>query len=114
VIVGVVTCFKKKMVSTLVEFNIVTSTMKTSHVALPGPLPSILVVETSSIFRTFAHDVFQGVRQLGFEDTFANLIFGRAFYAFPTLIKKEKQSMKAILSGRSSFRENGLNMVKHL
>jgi hypothetical protein len=62
VIVGVAIIFKRKMVSTPVEFNIVTSTMKTSHVALPIHLPSILVVETSSIFRTFAHDVFQGVR----------------------------------------------------
>jgi len=58
VIVGVATCFKRKMVSTPVEFNIVTSTMKTSHVALPMPSPSILVVETSLIFRTSAHDVF--------------------------------------------------------
>jgi hypothetical protein len=42
--VGVAIIFKRKMVSTPVEFNIVTSTMKTSHVALPIHLPSILVV----------------------------------------------------------------------
>jgi hypothetical protein len=39
-----------------------------------------------------------------FEDVFVSLVLGQALFSFPTLIEKERQTMNAIIIGRSDLK----------
>jgi hypothetical protein len=71
VIVSVVTRFKRKKVSILIESSVIASIVETCPImALSIPSPLVLPAETSSSIGTFTQDALLGVGQLEFEDIF--------------------------------------------
>jgi hypothetical protein len=57
-IIGVAVNFKRKIVSTPIEFGVVASAVETSLVTPQMPPPLISTIETSSIIETCFHGAF--------------------------------------------------------
>ena len=110
VIEGAATHFQRRRVFTLVEPGVLVSIIEAPVIAFPLLQLLALLVE-ATVVRPSTRVIPEETK---FKDVFANLTLSWAPFNFPTLIKKERQLMKAIIGGRSGIKKASLNVVRLL
>jgi hypothetical protein len=109
VIVSTTARFKRRRVSTPVEFTVVALAFHVTSLLMPSP--SLSTTKTFLAARISAQGALLEAGQLGLEDVFVDLVLNRAL---SYLERGRKYGMKFILDGKSNFKVEDLEVLMSL